>query len=163
MRRDHAHVPPDARILRWLGPALLVTLWLGSGGTAWQALLPLSLFLPICVQTVRGIRAVDPALVETGRSHGLRGWPLYRHVLLPGALPFILTGLRQGLGLLWLTLIALELFVTPSGLGIAPLLTRGPPGAVALLLGIALLAVLSAGSGAVIGALERWLLRWRPR
>lgn len=76
-------------------------------------------------------------------------------------MPFILTGLRQGLGLLWLTLIALELFVTPSGL--LPLPAGKPSGAAALLLGIALYAALCAASGALIGVLERWLLRWRPR
>ena len=151
----------DTWILRGLGPALLVALWLGSGVAPRPLLCALSLFLPVLVQTARGLRAVDPALVETGRSHDLRGWSLFLHVLLPGALPFILTGLRQGLGLLWLTLIALELFVTPSGL--LPLPAGIPSGAAALLLGIALYAALCAASGALIGVLERWLLRWRPR
>ncbi|HEY9270223.1 ABC transporter permease [Achromobacter sp.] len=163
MRRAQAYVPPDTAILRWVAPALLAALWLGSGETARQILPPLSLLAPLLYQTVRGIRAVDPALVETGRSHDLSGWPLYRHVLLPGALPFILTGLRQGLELLWLTLIALELFATPSGLGRLPSLDNSPPGAAALLLGLALFAVLSLASGALVSLLERWLLRWRPR
>ena len=162
MRRAQAYVPPDTAILRWVAPALLAALWLGSGETARQILPSLSLLAPLLYQTVRGIRAVDPALVETGGSHDLSGWPLYRHVLLPGALPFILTGLRQGLELLWLTLIALELFATPSGLG-RTLLGSDPPGAATLLLGLALYAVLSLGSGALVSLLERWLLRWRPR
>ncbi|WP_454692909.1 ABC transporter permease [Achromobacter aegrifaciens] len=155
MRRAQAYVPPDTAILRWVAPALLAALWLGSGETARQILPSLSLLAPLLYQTVRGIRAVDPALVETGRSHDLSGWPLYRHVLLPGALPFILTGLRQGLELLWLTLIALELFATPSGLGRLPSLGNSPPGAAALLLGLALFAVLSLASGALVSLLER--------
>lgn len=163
MRRAHAYTPPDTPILRWLAPALLAALWLGSGETARQVLPPLSLLAPLLYQTVRGIRAVDPALVETGRSHDLSGWPLYRDVLLPGALPFILTGLRQGLGLLWLSLIALELYARPAGPGRLPLLDSVPPGVATLLLGIALYAGLSLGSGALVSALERWLLRWRPR
>jgi len=163
MRRAHAYTPPDTPILHWFAPALLTALWLGSGDTARQILPPLSLLAPLLYQTVRGIRAVDPALVETGRSHDLSGWLLYRHVLLPGALPFILTGLRQGLGLLWLTLIALELYATPVDLGRLALWGSVPPGAATLLLGIALYAGLSLGSGALVSALERWLLRWRPR
>ena len=163
MRRAHARNAPDAPALRWLGGALLAALWLGGSETARPALPALSLLAPLLYQTVRGIRAADPALVETGRSHGLNGWALYWHVLLPGALPFILTGLRQGLGLLWLTLIALELFSTPTRLGIPQWLGSGPPGATTLLLAIALYAALSVGSGALVSALERWLLRWRPR
>ncbi len=163
MRRAHAYAAPDTPALRWLGGALLAALWLGSSETARQALPALSLLAPLLYQTVRGIRAADPALVQTGRFHDLNGWSLYRHVLLPGALPFILTGLRQGLGLLWLTLIALALFATPAGLGIPPLRDSGPPGATTLLLAIALYVVLSLGSGALVSALERWLLRWRPR
>jgi sulfonate transport system permease protein len=163
MRRAHARNGPDAPALRWLGGALLAALWLGDSETARPTLPALSLLAPILYQTVRGLRAADPALVETGRSHDLNGWSLYWHVLLPGALPFILTGLRQGLGLLWLTLIALELFATPTGPGIPQWLGSGPPGATTLLLAIALYTALSLGSGALVSALERWLLRWRPR
>ncbi len=163
MRRALDPSSSRAPLLGWLGAVLLLALWLGREPDARLALLPFVVLLPVLWQAVRGIRAVDPALVETGRSHDLRGWPLYRHVLLPGALPFIFTGLRQGLGLLWLTLIALELFVTPSGLGLPTLPASGLPGALALLLGIALYALLSAGSGALVSLLERWLLRWRPR
>ncbi len=163
MRRILDLTAAGAPRLRWLGPALLLALWLGRDPAARLALLLLSVLLPVILQTVRGIRAADPALVETGRSHDLCGWPLYRHVLLPGALPYLLTGLRQGLGLLWLTLIALELFVTPSGLGLPMRLASGSPDAVALLLGIASFVALNAASGALTGLLERWLLRWRPR
>ncbi len=163
MRRALYSPSSHAPLLSGLGAVLLLALWLGREPAARLALLPLAALLPVLLQTVRGIRAVDPALVETGRAHDLRGWPLYRHVLLPGALPFIVTGLRQGLGLLWLTLIALELFVTPSGLGILTRPAGGPPDVLALLLGIALYGLLIAGSEALISLLERWLLRWRPR
>lgn len=163
MRRTRVRAAPDTPALPWLGGALLAALWLGGSETARQALPALSLLAPLLYQAVRGIRAADPALVDTGRSHDLSGWSLYWHVHLPGALPFILTGLRQGLGLLWLTLIALELFATPTAPGIPQWLGNGPPGVTILLLAIALYAVLSLGSGALVSALEHWLLRWRPR
>lgn len=142
--------------------APLILLWLGEGETARLALLSLGAFFPVYRQTVRGIRAVDPGLLAIGRACGLHGWPLCLHVILPGALPSILAGLRQAVGLVWLVLVALEFFAAPSGLGY--LATHGPDGlrADVLLASIALYAVMSAASGALVHALARYLLRWRP-
>ncbi|MFD4838156.1 ABC transporter permease subunit [Achromobacter sp. NPDC058515] len=142
--------------------APLILLWVGAEEIARLALLSLAAFFPVYLHTVRGIRAVDPALIETGRSCGLRGWPLYRDVILPGALPSVLAGLRQALGLAWLVLAALELLAAPSGIGRLALPAGEPPRADALLLGIALYAALSKASDALTAALERRLLRWSP-
>lgn len=140
--------------------APLILSWLGADESASLALLSLAAFFPIYIHMQRGIRALDPAWAETGRSCGLRGWPLYLHVILPGALPAILTGLRQGLGLLWMTLAALELFLAPSGLGGLAMGALDPLRTDVLLLAILLYAVLSAGAGVLVGGLERRLLRW---
>lgn len=142
--------------------APLILLWLGGGESATLALLSLGAFFPVYLHTVRGIGAVDPGLVRTGQAHGLHGVALMRHVILPGALPSILAGLRQGLGLAWLLLVAVELFLMPSGLG---LLAAQPGGAVrvdGMVLSIVLYAVLSVASCALIHALARRLLCWSP-
>ena len=75
------------------------------------------MFFPVYLNTFHGIRAVDPALIEMARSYGLRGWPLYRQVILPGALPSILVGLRFSLGLMWVLLIVAETISAQSGIG----------------------------------------------
>jgi len=142
--------------------APLILLWLGVGEAARLALLSLGAFFPIYRQTVRGIRAVDPGLIATGRSHGLHGWALFLHVILPGALPSILTGLRQGLGLAWLILVALEVFAAPTGVGLLAEHGRIAARADLLLLGIALYAAMSAASQALVHLLARHLLRWSP-
>lgn len=142
--------------------APLVLLWLGVGETARLALLSLGAFFPVYRQTVRGIRAVDPGLIATGRSHGLQGWALFLHVILPGALPSILMGLRQGVGLAWLILVALEVFAAPSGVGLLTGQGRIAARADLLLLGIALYAAMSAASQALVHLLARRLLRWSP-
>ena len=142
--------------------APLVLLWLGAGETARLALLSLSAFFPIYRQTMRGIRAVDPGLIATGRSHGLHGWALFLHIILPGALPSMLTGLRQGVGLAWLMLVALDVFAAPSGVGLLVEQGRIAARADLLLLGIALYAAMSAASQALVHLLARRVLRWSP-
>lgn len=142
--------------------APLILLWLGVGETARLALLSLGAFFPLYGQTVRGIRAVDAGLIVTGRSHGLHGWALFLHVILPGALPSILAGLRQAVGLVWLILVALDVFAAPSGIGLLAGQGRAASRVDLLVLGIALYAAMSAASQALVHGLARHLLRWSP-
>jgi ABC-type nitrate/sulfonate/bicarbonate transport system permease component len=64
-----------------------------------------------------GVRAVEPILVEAGRSFGARGVDMFRHVLLPGALPYIFNGLRLGCGTALLVVVAAEFVAADSGIG----------------------------------------------
>lgn len=95
----------------------LVILWFGIDESAKLFLVALGVFFPIYLNTYHGIRNVDPALVEMARSYGLSGARLFWHVVLPGALPAILVGVRFALGLMWLTLIVAETISASSGIG----------------------------------------------
>ena len=86
----------------------LVILWFGIDEAAKLVLVAVGVFFPIYLNTFHGIRNVDRDLIEMARSYGLSGWPLYRQVILPGALPSILVGLRFSLGLMWVLLIVAE-------------------------------------------------------
>ncbi|MFP3711988.1 ABC transporter permease subunit, partial [Paraburkholderia sp. SIMBA_009] len=68
-------------------------------------LVALGVFFPIYINTYHGIRSVDANLIEMAKSYGVRGFALYRDVILPGALPSILVGVRFALGLMWVMLI----------------------------------------------------------
>src|SRR3981189_2768719 len=83
----------------------LVILWFGIDESAKLFLVALGVFFPIYINTFHGIRSVDKGLIEMARTSGLSGWPLYRHVILPGALPAILVGVRFSLGFMWVILI----------------------------------------------------------
>jgi sulfonate transport system permease protein len=78
----------------------LVILWFGIDESAKIFLVALGTFFPIYLNTYHGIRNVDPALVEMARSYGLSGYRLFTQVVLPGALPSILVGVRFALGLM---------------------------------------------------------------
>ncbi len=140
----------------------LFILWFGIEETAKLALLSVGVFFPVYLNTFHGIRSVDPALIEMGRSYGLSGWRLYRDVILPGALPSMLVGLRFALGLVWVVLIVTETISAQSGIGYMTMNAREFLQTDVVLLGILLYALLGKGADALARALERRLLRWNP-
>ncbi|VFS56205.1 Putative aliphatic sulfonates transport permease protein ssuC [Raoultella planticola] len=95
----------------------LVILWFGIDESAKIFLVALGTMFPIYINTWHGIRNIDRGLVEMARSYGLSGFALFRHVILPGALPSIMVGIRFALGLMWLTLIVAETISANAGIG----------------------------------------------
>ena len=140
----------------------LVILWFGIDESAKLFLLAVGVFFPIYLNTFHGIRAVDPALIEMARSYGLAGWQLYRQVILPGALPGILVGLRYALGLTWVLLIVAETISAQAGIGYMTMNAREFLQTDVVLVGILLYALLGKLADVLARALERWGLRWHP-
>ncbi len=95
----------------------LVIVWFGIGEGAKLFLVALGVFFPVYLNTLHGIRAVDPQLIEMGRSYGMNTRTLFWRVIFPSALPAIFVGIRFGLGIMWLTLIVAETIAAQSGLG----------------------------------------------
>ena len=77
----------------------------------------LTSFVQMTVSTMGGVLAVDRSVLEAGKNYGATGWRLFRYVLLPSALPDIFTGMRIGLGLTLVLVIAVELTAAQEGLG----------------------------------------------
>lgn len=140
----------------------LVILWFGIDETAKIFLVALGTLFPIYLNTYHGIRNVDPALLEMARSYGLSGFALFRQVILPGALPSILVGVRFALGLMWLTLIVAETISASSGIGYLAMNAREFLQTDIVVLAILLYAVLGKLADVAARALERAWLRWHP-
>ncbi len=140
----------------------LVILWFGIGETAKLFLISVSVFFPIYLNTFHGIRNVDPALVEMGRSYGLTRWQLYRDIILPGALSSILVGLRFSLGLMWVILIVAETISAQAGIGYLTMNAREFLQTDIVLVGILLYALLGKLADVFARGLERYFLRWHP-
>jgi sulfonate transport system permease protein len=104
------HVPPMAMI-----PMLI--LWFGIGEVSKLAIIVLAAFFPIFLNTVQGISQCDKRLLEVAQVFGYTRPQRLRYVVLPSALPYVLTGMRLGLGYSWRSLIAAELLAASSGLG----------------------------------------------
>lgn len=77
----------------------------------------LGAFFPILLNTVHGVEALDPVLLRAARTLGAGEASLMRHVILPGALPHIFTGLAVGMGVAWVSLIAAEMISGQFGIG----------------------------------------------
>jgi sulfonate transport system permease protein len=95
----------------------LVILWFGIGEEAKLFLVAIGVMFPMYLNTFHGIRSVDPGLIEMGKVYGLKPGDLFWQIILPGALPSILIGLRYALGIMWLTLIVAETIASDSGIG----------------------------------------------
>ncbi|WP_407310761.1 taurine ABC transporter permease TauC [Pseudomonas sp. nanlin1] len=95
----------------------LMVIWFGIGELSKVLLIYLALFAPLLIATVGGVRRVDKARIQAIRCLGANRLQVVRHVILPSALPDILTGLRIALGVGWSTLVAAELIAANQGLG----------------------------------------------
>lgn len=140
----------------------LVILWFGIDETAKLFLVAIGVFFPIYINTYHGIRSVDPQLIEMGRSYGLTRWQLYKNIILPGALPSILVGLRFALGLVWVLLIVAETISAQAGIGYMTMNAREFLQTDVVLVGILLYALLGKLADVLAVSLEKYLLRWHP-
>jgi len=113
-------VDPLLQILRTLplfGLIPVFIVWFGIGELPKVILIALGAAIPLYLNTFAGIRSVDARLVEAGQVLGLRRTEMIRHVILPGALPQALVGLRQSLGVAWLALVVAEQVNANAGIG----------------------------------------------
>ncbi len=95
----------------------LIVIWCGIGELSKVLLIYLAIFAPIVISTATGVRSVDQAKIRAAQSLGASQSQIVKHVILPSALPSILTGIRIGLGVGWSTLVAAELVGASEGLG----------------------------------------------
>ena len=102
----------------------LATLWLGYGNGAVIFIVWNSMFFALTYNTVLGVRRIPTELLRAARSMGTSTPRMFLEVLLPGAMPSIVTGLRVGLGYGWRGLVAAEIIATQAGLGYSLFLAR---------------------------------------
>jgi len=140
----------------------LVILWFGIDETAKLFLLAVGVFFPVYLNTFHGIRSADQGLIEMARSYGLSGWPLYRDVILPAALPSILVGVRFALGLVWVLLIVAETISAQAGIGYMTMNAREFLQTDVVLVGILLYALLGKIADLASRGMEKHFLRWNP-
>jgi sulfonate transport system permease protein len=142
-----------------LSPLFIV--WLGIGNVPKETLIALACSFPIYLNTSNGVRNVDRKMVEAARSFGLGGTRLIREVILPSALPSILTGLRYATGISVLALVAAEQIATTAGLGYLMLNAEQLVQVNVIFVCVVLYAVLGIGGDLLVRGLERTLLPWR--
>lgn len=150
------------RAIPFLAVLPLVIVWFGVGEGQKIFLVSLGVAFPIYINTTLGIRQVDPKLLELGRVQGLSQWQLIRRIILPGALPSILTGVRYSLATAWLALVVAETIGAQSGIGFLAMDAREFLRTDVVVLTIAIYAIIGVVADSVARLLERKLLAWHP-
>ncbi|MFG3122519.1 ABC transporter permease [Streptomyces sp. NPDC048201] len=150
------------RTVPFVGLIPLFIIWFGIGEAPKIAIITLGVTFPLYLNVYAGIRGVDSQLIEAGESLGLSRWGLVRHVVLPGALPGALTGLRYSLGIAWLALVFAEQVNADSGIGFLMVQARDFLRTDVIVVCLIVYAFLGLLADFIVRSLERLLLRWRP-
>ncbi|HEY3941496.1 MAG TPA: ABC transporter permease [Acidimicrobiales bacterium] len=150
-----------ARSVPILGLLPLAIIWFGVGELPKIFLIALGTTFPVYLNTYAGIRGVDAKLVEAGQTFGLNRWGMVRKVILPGALPGFLTGLRFALVGCWLIIIVAEEINAQSGIGYLIMQAQTTDRTDIMFVGLAIYAILGLVAEVLVRLLERRLLSWR--
>lgn len=150
------------RAVPFLAMLPLVIVWFGVGEGAKIFLVALAVLFPIYINTVLGIRQIDPKLMELASVVGL-SWPaVVRRIILPGAMPSILTGVRYALAHAWLALVIAETLATTQGIGFLAMDAREFLQTDIIVLTIVIYAIIGVAADALARVLETRLLAWHP-
>ena len=164
-RRGETTVDPLMQIKRTI-PSLALTplfiVWFGIGEAPKITLIAVGTTFPIYLNLFAGIRAVDPRLVEAARSFGLKGLDLITQVILPGALPSFLTGLRYAMGVALLVLVVAEQINAQAGLGYLINNARDFMRTDIIVVCLLVYASLGLAADQAVRLLESRALAWRP-
>jgi NitT/TauT family transport system permease protein len=146
-----------------------VTAWLplsmilfGLGAKSAFALVCLGAFYPILLNTIFGVRSVDPKLFEAASMLGCRGNAQFYKVVLPAAAPSIFTGLRLGLGLAWFVIVVGEMTGVPQGLGAVIMDARTLSRTDLVICGMIVIGLAGYISDRIVVSIGNHLLRWSP-
>lgn len=139
----------------------MFVLWFGIGEKAKVFLIAWAVMFPIYINVFAGIKSVDPKLLEAGRVLGLSRFGQIRHVILPGATPQFLTGLRLAMGVSWLVLVAAEEINAVSGLGYMLTNAESLEQTDIIFAVLLVYSLLGVTSDVIVRLIERWALAWR--
>jgi sulfonate transport system permease protein len=153
------HTLKQVSLLAWIP---LISLWFGLGDAAKVAFLSLAAFFPVVLNTFEGIRSVPKEFVEVARVFDYSRWQLIRKIVIPSALPSIITGIYLALLYSWIATLGAEYLLT-SGKGIGNLMTDGREHfwMDQVILGVIIVGLVGFALNVIAGFIERRALAWR--
>ncbi len=140
--------------------APLLVIWFGTGNLSKVLVCALTLFFPVLMNTIIGIRSVDRGLVEMMRSLGSTRWQIFAYLEVPAALPVLLGGLKIGVTLSVIGAVVGEFVAADRGLGFLVNLARGLFDTPLMFVALLTLMVIALALYGIVDRLERWLLAW---
>ncbi len=141
----------------------LMIIWFGIGETSKILLIFLSIFAPIALGARSGVRSAAIEQIHAAYSFGATRWQVMRHVIMPSAMPEILTAMRIGIGFGWTTLVAAEMVAATKGLGYMVLSASQFLQTPVVILGIFIIAIIAFAFDLLMRFLEKRLVPWKGR
>ncbi|HTG02339.1 MAG TPA: ABC transporter permease, partial [Nitrospirota bacterium] len=157
---------PLIQILRPIPPIAyipLAILWFGLGNPPAFFLISLGAFFPVLMNTISGVRHVDPLFIRAAQNMGAGGMTLFLRIMIPAALPYILTGLRVGIGVAFIVVIVAEMIAVNNGLGYRILEAREYLWSDKIIAGMITIGILGLAIDIGMSRINRYLLRWHQR
>lgn len=139
----------------------LFILWMGIGEPSKISLIAVGVFFPVYLNIVAGIQGVDRKLIEVGKIYQLSPFQLTKRIILPAALPSFITGMRSGLGLGWMFVVAAELMGASEGLGYLLVVGQNTYSPDTVIASILLFAVLGKVTDSILKWIEYRSLKWQ--
>jgi NitT/TauT family transport system permease protein len=154
---------PLMQLLRPIPPIAYIPLsmlWFGLGNAPAIFLIALGAFFPVLMNTIAGVRQVDGIYLRAARNLGASGPTLFLRVILPAAVPYILTGVRIGIGTAFIVVIVSEMIAVNNGLGFRILEAREYFKSDQIIAGMISIGILGLAIDAGVNKLNNYLLRW---
>ncbi len=154
---------PLIQVLRPIPPIAYVPLsilWFGLGNPPAYFLISLGAFFPVLMNTISGVRNVDAIYIRAARNLGAGGAVMFVRVILPAAMPHILTGLRVGIGVAFICVIVAEMIAVNNGLGYRIIEAREYFWSDKIIAGMITIGLLGLAIDTVMSRINNYLLRW---
>ena len=154
---------PLFQLLRPIPPIAFIPLsilWFGLGNPPAVFLIALGAFFPVLMNTIAGVRQVDGIYLRAARNLGANGPTMFVRVILPAAVPYILTGMRIGIGTAFIVVIVSEMIAVNNGLGFRILEAREYFWSDKIIAGMITIGILGLAIDAGMSRLNNHLLRW---
>lgn len=139
----------------------LFILWMGIYETSKVTLIAVGVFFPTYLNLMSGVQQVDRKLVEVGKIYRFNSWQLIKRVFLPATLPAYLVGLRSGLGLGWMFVVAAEIMGASQGLGFLLVDGQSTGRPTVIIVSILLFALLGKMTDSILATISHRLLYWQ--
>ncbi len=159
----HALLNPLVQLVRPIPPIAfipLAILWFGLGNPPAFFLISLGAFFPVLMNTIAGVRNVDAIYLRAARNLGASEWTLFRRIMIPAAMPYVLAGLRIGIGVAFIVVIVAEMIAVNAGLGYRILEAREYFWSDKVIAGMISIGLAGLGIDYGMNRLNAWLLRW---
>jgi len=154
---------PLVQVLRPIPPIAyipLAILWFGLGNPPAFFLISIGAFFPVLMNTIAGVRHVDGIYLRAARNLGAGQMTLFRRVIVPAAMPYILTGMRIGIGTAFIVVIVAEMIAVNNGLGYRITEAREYLWSDKIIAGMFTIGLLGLGIDFFMTSLNNWLLKW---